>query len=403
MPRTQDSRRIAKSPGTGSPPPPARNVIRRPRLKFRADRSVHSLDQLSSVPTRSSIANIYTTEHAALIFIACKLLRRPRCISVVFATIGPIFRGIRSAIVFALFLPFTSLSLFAFFTFPLRPCPSFSIRLRHGSARTEWRKRNSRSSRDNEFSDVLFFRGDSEDRGGANGNVVGARGERRVAKSSGLNMHVTRRPCGTWRSGLFQAPRTQEVNTELVPACGNRRLQDVYVISPFFACISVDRPPASPPFAVSSSPPRALNLFTDAREERFIMPPLMDGRRRRENATRTRPRLLDPFDSPSTPKSSFVSSFFFLLFFSLLFFPPEPLSFTRRNAQHSYVRVGIHSGSRRNVKRSIRSRFSRSRRNESNRSKDISQFLKVDLLDPLSSHPLIPLCMDKLICGKIRF
>lgn len=366
---------------------------------------MHSLDQLSSVPTRSSIANIYTTEHAALIFIACKLLRRPRCISVVFATIGPIFRGIRSAIVFALFLPFTSLSLFAFFTFPLRPRPSFSIRLRHGSARTEWRKRNSRSSRDNEFSDVLFFRGDSEDRGGANGNVVGARGERRVAKSSGLNMHVTRRPCGTWRSGLFQAPRTQEVNTELVPACGNRRLQDVYVISPFFACISVDRPPASPPFAVSSSPPRALNLFTDAREERFIMPPLMDGRRRRrrENATRTRPRLLDPFDSPSTPKSSFVSSFFFLLFFSLLFFPPEPLSFTRRNAQHSYARVGIHSGSRRNVKRSIRSRFSRSRRNESNRSKDISQFLKVDLLDPLSSHPLIPLCMDKLICGKIRF
>lgn len=297
------------------------------------------------------------------------------------------------------------LSLFAFFTFPLRPRPSFSIRLRHGSARTEWRKRNSRSSRDNEFSDVLFFRGDSEDRGSANGNVVGARGERRVAKSSGLNMHVTRRPCGTWRSGLFQAPRTQEVNTELVPACGNRRLQDVYVISPFFACISVDRPPASPPFAVSSSPPRALNLFTDAREERFIMPPLMDGRRRRrrENATRTRPRLLDPFDSPSTPKSSFVSSFFFLLFFSLLFFPPEPLSFTRRNAQHSYVRVGIHSGSRRNVKRTIRSRFSRSRRNESNRSKDISQFLKVDLLDPLSSHPLIPLCMDKLICGKIRF
>lgn len=301
-----------------APPPPARNVIRRPRLKFRADRSVHSLDQLSSVPTRSSIANIYTTEHAALIFIACKLLRRPRCISVVFATIGPIFRGIRSAIVFALFLPFTSLSLFAFFTFPLRPRPSFSIRLRHGSARTEWRKRNSRSSRDNEFSDVLFFRGDSKDRGGANGNVVGARGERRVAKSSGLNMHVTRRPCGTWRSGLFQAPRTQEVNTELVPACGNRRLQDVYVISPFFACISVDRPPASPPFAVSSSPPRALNLFTDAREERFIMPPLMDGRRRRENATWTRPRLLDPLRFAFDSKIEFR----FFLFLSPFFLSP---------------------------------------------------------------------------------
>ena len=42
------------------------------------------------VPTRSSIANIYAAEHAALIFIACKLLYRPRCISVVFATIGPI-------------------------------------------------------------------------------------------------------------------------------------------------------------------------------------------------------------------------------------------------------------------------------------------------------------------------
>lgn len=210
------------------------------------------------------------------------------------------------------------LSLFAFFTFPLRPRPSFSIRLRHGSARTEWRKRNSRSSRDNEFSDVLFFRGDSEDRGGANGNVVGARGERRVAKSSGLNMHVTRRPCGTWRSGLFQAPRTQEVNTELVPACGNRRLQDVYVISPFFACISVDRPPASPPFAVSSSPPRALNLFTDAREERFIMPPLMDGRRRRENATRTRPRLLDPLRFAFDSKIEFR----FFLFLSPFFLSP---------------------------------------------------------------------------------
>lgn len=252
---------------------------------------------------------------------------------------------------------------------------------------------------------MLFFRGDSEDRGGANGNVVGARGERRVAKSSGLNMHVTRRPCGTWRSGLFQAPRTQEVNTELVPACGNRRLQDVYVISPFFACISVDRPPASPPFAVSSSPPRALNLFTDAREERFIMPPLMDGRRRRrrENATRTRPILLDPLRFAFDSKIEFRFFLFLSPFFLSPFLPSEPLSFTRRNAQHSYVRVGIHSGSRRNVKRSIRSRFSRSRRNESNRSKDISQFLKVDLLDPLSSHPLIPLCMDKLICGKLRF
>lgn len=74
------------------------------------------------------------------------------------------------------------------------------------------------------------------------------------------------------------------------------------------------------------------------------MPPLMDGRRlrRRENATRTRPRLLDPFDSPSTPKSSFVSSFFFLLFFSLLFFPPEPLSFTLEKPA-AFVRTRRHT------------------------------------------------------------
>lgn len=343
MPRTQDSRRIAKSPGTGSPPP------------SRAERNPSSTLEISRGSIGAFIRPIIVRSDA---LVDRKYLHdRARRINIYRMQTTPTtsvyqrrFRNdwsnfprypIRDRLC-PLPPVYLSLSLFAFFTFPLRPRPSFSIRLRHGSARTEWRKRNSRSSRDNEFSDVLFFRGDSEDRGGANGNVVGARGERRVAKSSGLNMHVTRRPCGTWRSGLFQAPRTQEVNTELVPACGNRRLQDVYVISPFFACISVDRPPASPPFAVSSSPPRALNLFTDAREERFIMPPLMDGRRRRENATRTRPRLLDPFDSPSTPKSSFVSSFFFLLFFSLLFFPPEPLSFTLEKPA-AFVRTRRHT------------------------------------------------------------
>lgn len=181
-------------------------------------------------------------------------------------------------------------------------------------------------------------------------------------------MYVAR-PYRTWRSGLFQAPRTQEVNTELVPACGNRRLQDVYVISPFFACISVDRPPASPPFAVSSSPPRAPNLFTDAREERFIMPPLMDGRRRRrrrrrrENAARTRPTLLDPFDPrlPFQTNRNFVRRILFFLLFSLSLLQTSfLLSSARRETCciHTYIR--IHSGSRRNVKRFARASLDRS-------------------------------------------
>ena len=166
MPRTQASSANSKKSRDRIAPLPPPNAIRRPRLKFRAakraDRSMHSLDQLSSVPTRSSIANIYTTEHAALIFIACKLLQRPRCISVVFATIGPIFRGIPSSLPF--FLPFTflsslSLSLFLFFS---SPSPSLS-------RERERRKRNSRSRRDNErFSNVLFFSGE-ERRGPGSG------------------------------------------------------------------------------------------------------------------------------------------------------------------------------------------------------------------------------------------
>lgn len=68
------------------------------RLKFhdetmaeRVDRSMHSLDQLSSFQRDALVDRKYLrAEHAALIFIACKLLCRPRCISVVFATIGPI-------------------------------------------------------------------------------------------------------------------------------------------------------------------------------------------------------------------------------------------------------------------------------------------------------------------------
>lgn len=125
---------------------------------------------------------------------------------------------------------------------------------------------------------------------------MGRRGRLSKVKQSCICIRCIRRVAVS-----FSRLETQEANTELVPACGNRRLQDVYVISPFFACISVDRPPASPPLAVSASPPRALNLFTDAREERFIMPPLMDGcrRRRRRRPLRgekqlTTTRLLDP-------------------------------------------------------------------------------------------------------------
>lgn len=165
MPRTQASSANSKKSRDRIAPLPPPNVIRRPRLKFRAakraDRSMHSLDQLSSVPTRSSIANIYTTEHAALIFIACKLLQRPRCISVVFATIGPIFRGIRSSLPSSSRSPFflPSLSLFLFFS---SPSPSLS-------RERERRKRNSRSRRDNErFSNVLFFSGE-ERRGPGSG------------------------------------------------------------------------------------------------------------------------------------------------------------------------------------------------------------------------------------------
>lgn len=190
-------------------------------------------------------------------------------------------------------------------------------------------------------------------------------------------MYVAR-PYRTWHSGLFQAPRTQEVNTELVPACGNRRLQDVYVISPFFACISVDRPPASPPFAVSSSPPRAPNLFTDAREERFIMPPLMDGRRRRrrrrrrENAARTRPTLLDPFDPrlPFQTNRNFVRRILFFLLFSLSLLQT---SFLLSSARRETCCIHTHTFRVTTKRETIRSRFSRSKRNESDRSKDISR------------------------------
>lgn len=59
----------------------------------------------------------------------------------------------------------------------------------------------------------------------------------------------------------------------LVRVCGNRHSQDVYVISPFFACISADRAP--PPSVPSSRGPRFLSSLhsprcSNARDERFI-------------------------------------------------------------------------------------------------------------------------------------
>lgn len=72
-----------------------------------------------------------------------------------------------------------------------------------------------------------------------------------------VTLAITRRPwcscsCSS-SSSLFQTARI-EVNAELlVRVCGNRRSQDVYVISPFFACISADRaPPSSVPSVPSS-------------------------------------------------------------------------------------------------------------------------------------------------------
>lgn len=187
MPRTQASSANSKKSRDRIAPLPPPNVIRRPRLKFRAakraDRSMHSLDQLSSVPTRSSIANIYTTEHAALIFIACKLLQRPRCISVVFATIGPIFRGIRSSLPSSsrspFFLPSLSLSSFSFLRLP-PPSPPLS----RERERNERRKRNSRSSRDNVSRTCYFFRGKKK----RTREWSGEASSRKV--KSGLNMHV---------------------------------------------------------------------------------------------------------------------------------------------------------------------------------------------------------------------
>lgn len=58
-------------------------------------------------------------------------------------------------------------------------------------------------------------------------------------------MHVWAPRC-TWAAEVSFRLFFTEVNAKLVPVCGNRRLQDVYVISPFFACISADRAPAFP-------------------------------------------------------------------------------------------------------------------------------------------------------------
>lgn len=85
-------------------------IVAAPRLKISRGGSIDAF--IRPIIVRSdalpSIANIYTTEHAALIFIACKLLQRPRCIGVVFATIGPIFRALLSS---SDSLPFSPLSL----------------------------------------------------------------------------------------------------------------------------------------------------------------------------------------------------------------------------------------------------------------------------------------------------
>lgn len=76
-------------------------------------------------------------------------------------------------------------------------------------------------------------------------------------------------------SSLFQTARI-EVNAELlVQVCGNRRSQDVYVISPFFACISVDQAPLLPlplpPLSARFLPPsHRRHRCTDARDERFL-------------------------------------------------------------------------------------------------------------------------------------
>lgn len=91
----RDSRRIAKCLGPGSSPPHARST-----LEISRGGSIDAF--IRPIIVRSdalpSIANIYTTEHAALIFIACKLLQRPRFgIGAVFATIGPIFRALSSS------------------------------------------------------------------------------------------------------------------------------------------------------------------------------------------------------------------------------------------------------------------------------------------------------------------
>lgn len=189
MPRTQASSANSKKSRDRIAPLPPPNVIRRPRLKFRAakraDRSMHSLDQLSSVPTRSSIANIYTTEHAALIFIACKLLQRPRCISVVFATIGPIFRGIRSSLPSSsrspFFLPSLSLSLpFLFFAFPL----SLPLFLESENGTNEENVTRGRGEITNVSRTCYFFRGKKK----RTREWSGEASSRKV--KSGLNMHV---------------------------------------------------------------------------------------------------------------------------------------------------------------------------------------------------------------------
>ena len=57
---------------------------------------MHSLDQLSLFQRAPSIANIYAAEHAALIFIACKLLYPTSVYQRRFRNDWSNFRGIRS-------------------------------------------------------------------------------------------------------------------------------------------------------------------------------------------------------------------------------------------------------------------------------------------------------------------
>ena len=112
-------------------------------------------------------------------------------------------------------------------------------------------------------------------------------------------------------SGLFQMPSNTVEHRGVSPGqCGNRRLQDIYVISPFFssffffACISADREPASPlplSHVVSCVPlsARSQPLYRCTRGA--VYNAAINGRRR-VLTTRTRsPLSLSPFPLASRP------------------------------------------------------------------------------------------------------